>query len=294
MKKKIIVTIKELRVQIILLIISVFLICKFSSAPLMVGWMTFFLRPQEKTMAFEVFRIMESLSLAYIASLIFYLVVDYIPKKKAEEKAFELLKPHLVSLFMWMNGINSYFKCVMNVTDFSTVSQEKIKEIDDFYFTNKSKFFAETSYRNGISNRSDIAVFHGAKEIRNNGKLILKVYEDMDAISATMVQASSEVITLLSKIRNSEFLSKIIKVFKDKEESLNGEEVICTYWNFYRDLAEFSSLEMQLAQFDFDKITVEYREATMKEIKEWAEMQIKMREEYPEIEEYLKMINSDK
>ena len=69
----------------------------------------------------------------------------------------------------------------------------------------------------------------------------------MDAISATMVQASSEVITLLSKIRNSEFLSKIIKVFKDKEESLNGEEVICTYWNFYRDLAEFSSLEMQLA-----------------------------------------------
>ena len=32
----------------------------------------------------------------------------------------------------------------------------------------------------------------------------------------------------------------------------------------------------------------------MKEIKEWAEMQIKMREEYPEIEEYLKMINSDK
>lgn len=294
MKKKIIVTIKELRVQIILLIISVFLICKFSSAPLMVGWMTFFLRPQEKTMAFEVFRIMESLSLAYIASLIFYLVVDYIPKKKAEEKAFELLKPHLVSLFMWMNGINSYFKCVMNVTDFSTVSQEKIKEIDDFYFTNKSKFFAETSYRNGISNRSDIAVFHGAKEIRNNGKSILKVYEDMDAISATMVQASSEVITLLSKIRNSEFLSKIIKIFKDKEESLNGEEVICRYLNFYRDLVEFSSLEMQLAQFDFDKITVEYREATMKEIKEWAEMQIKMREEHPEIEEYLKMINSDK
>lgn len=285
MKRKIVKTIKELKIQIILLIIAIFLICKFSSAPLLFERMTFFLRPQEETMSFELFRIMESLSLAYIASLIFYLVVDYIPKKKAEEKAFELLKPHLVSLFMWMDEINSYFKCVMDVTDFSTVSQEKIREIDDFYFTNKSKFFVETTYKNSISNRSDMAVFHGAKEIRDSGKLILKVYEDMDAIPAIMLKVSSELVTLLSKIRSSGFLQKIVRVFEDKEE------VVSRYWNFYRDLAEFSSLELQLAKYNFDKITVEYKEATQKEIKEWIEMQIKMRKEHPEIEEYLKMIN---
>ena len=62
--------------------------------------------------------------------------------------------------------------------------------------------------------------------------------------------------------------------------------------NFYEDLAEFSFLEMQLAQYDFDKITVEYREATKKEIVEWIELQVKMRKEHPEIEEYFKMINS--
>ena len=139
-----------------------------------------------------------------------------------------------------------------------------------------------------------MAVFNGAKEIRNNGKSILKVYKDMDAISATVVQASSELIELLSKIRSSGFLNQIIQNFKDKEESLNGEEIICRYWNFYRDLAEFSSLEMQLAQYDFDKITVEYREATKKEIVEWIELQFKMRKEHPEIEEYLKMINSNR
>ena len=74
MKRRIVLTIKELKIQIILLIISIFLICKFSSAPLLFKWMAFFLRPQEETMGFELFRIMESLSLAYIASLIFYLV----------------------------------------------------------------------------------------------------------------------------------------------------------------------------------------------------------------------------
>ena len=212
MRRKIIIIIKELKVHIILLIISVILICKFSSAPLLFRWMTFFLRPQEGTVAFEVFRIMENLSLAYIASLIFYLVVDYIPKKKSEEKAFELLKPHLVTLFMWMNRINSYFKCVTNITDFSSVSQEKIKEIDDFHFISKSLFYKETSYRNGIKNGSDMAVFHGVKEIKDNGKLILEVYKDMDAISAIMVQASSNLISILSKIRDSKFLEKIINI----------------------------------------------------------------------------------
>ena len=109
-----------------------------------------------------------------------------------------------------------------------------------------------------------------------------------------MVQASSELIELLSKIRSSGFLNQIIQNFKDKEESLDGEEIICRYLNFYRDIAEFSSLEVQLAQYDFDKITVEYKEATQNEIKEWIEMQIKMRKEHPEIEKYLKMINSNR
>ncbi|GFI68739.1 hypothetical protein IMSAG249_00557 [Lachnospiraceae bacterium] len=280
MRRKIIIIIKELKIHIILLIISVILICKFSSAPLLFRWMTFFLRPQEETVAFEVFRIMENLSLAYIASLIFYLVVDYIPKKKSEEKAFELLKPHLVTLFMWMNRINSYFKCVTDITDFSSVSQEKIKKIDDFHFNSKSLFYKETSYRNGIKNGSDIAVFHGVKEIKDNGKLILEVYKDMDAISAIMVQASSSLISILSKIRNSKFLEKIIHIFND-DEVINETEFVYRYFNFYKDMAEFAFLEMQLAQYDFDKITVVYREASESEILEWISLQSKIRKEHP-------------
>lgn len=293
MKRKVFLTIKELKIHIILLIISVSLICKFSSAPLLFEWMTFFLRPQEETVAFEIFRIMENLSLAYIASLIFYLVVDYIPKKKSEEKAFELIKPHLVSLFMWMNRINSYFKCVTNVADFSSLSQDKIKEIDDFHFNSESLFYIETSYRNGTRNGCDMAVFHGAKEIKDNGKLILKVYEDMDAISTTMVQAPSDLISILSKIRDSKFLDKIIHIIND-DEVKNGIEIVCRYFNFYKDLAEFSFLETQLAQYDFDKLTVVYRTASKSEIEEWFRLQIKIRSEHPEFKEYLKIINAKK
>ena len=293
MKRKIILTIKELKIHIILLIISVSLICKFSSAPLLCGWMTFFLRPQEETVAFEFFRIMENLSLAYIASLIFYLMVDYIPKKKSEDKAFELIKPHLVSLHMWMNRINSYFKCVTDVTDFSSISQDKMKEIDDFHFNSERLFYIETSYRNGIKNGCDMAVFHGAKEIKDNGKLILKVYEDMDAISTTMVQAPSDLISILSKIRDSKFLEKIIHIIND-DEMKNGIEMVWRYFNFYKDLAEFSFLEMQLAQYDFDKLTVVYRVASESEIMEWFRLQIKIRGEHPEFEEFLKIFNAKK
>lgn len=295
MKRKIFLIIKELKIHIILLIISISLICKFSSAPLLFGWMTIFLRPQEETVDFEIFRIMENLSLAYIASLIFYLVVDYIPKKKSEEKAFELLKPRLVSLFMWMNRINSYFKCVTNTSDFSSVSQDKIKEIDDFHFNSESLFYIENSYRNGINNGCDMAVFHGSKEIKDNGKLILKVYEDMDEISTIMVQAPSDLISILSKIRVSKFLDTVIHMFNDDEVKNSNEiEIVCRYFNFYKDLAEFSFLEMQLAQYDFDKLTVVYRAASKSEIMEWCRFQTKIRSEHPEFEEYLKIINPQK
>ena len=74
----------------------------------------------------------------------------------------------------------------------------------------------------------------------------------------------------------------------------NGTEIVWRYFNFYKDLAEFSFLEMQLAQYDFDKLTVVYRVASESEIMEWFRLQIKIRGEHPEFEEFLKIFNAKK
>ena len=51
-----------------------------------------FQRPNEGTAEYEILRIAENLSLAYIASLIFYILVDYLPNKRDEKRTEKLLE----------------------------------------------------------------------------------------------------------------------------------------------------------------------------------------------------------
>ena len=68
---------KDLWIHMVLIFISLFFICKFSSAPQIFYALGFLLeKPSDGTFQYEVFRILENLSLAYLASLIFYLIVD--------------------------------------------------------------------------------------------------------------------------------------------------------------------------------------------------------------------------
>ena len=83
---------KDLKVHIVLLIVSLLVICKFSDAPPIFDCLAFlFQRPNEGTAEYEILRIAENLSLAYIASLIFYILVDYLPNKRDEKRTEKLL-----------------------------------------------------------------------------------------------------------------------------------------------------------------------------------------------------------
>ena len=83
---------KDLKVHIVLLIVSLLVICKFSDAPPIFFFFSFlFQRPNEGTAEYEILRIAENLSLAYIASLIFYILVDYLPNKRDEKRTEKLL-----------------------------------------------------------------------------------------------------------------------------------------------------------------------------------------------------------
>ncbi len=97
---------KGLKWHIVFLCIAIFFICKFSSAPPLFDELyAFFSRPQEDTIQYELLRIAENLSLAYIASLIFYLIVDYIPLKVEERNTTQILEKHLCPLYMYMDKV---------------------------------------------------------------------------------------------------------------------------------------------------------------------------------------------
>ena len=283
---------KDLKVHIVLLIVSLLVICKFSDAPLIFDCLAFlFQRPNERTAEYEILRIAENLSLAYIASLIFYILVDYLPNKRDEKRTEKLLEKSLTTLYLYMDKVLSYFKFLYNVTDFSTVNKKVAKEIDDFQFPSSPEFLVVESTRNEVADGHHVEWFNAKDEIISAGKAISNALIDIDHILAGN-KMPSQFLTIINEIRISGFLEKMLKVIPGSHIEADGVSIECGYLNFYEDIKNFEILSKQLEKYHFLKLGTNFRKATAQEIKDWAEYQVKTRTEHPEIDAILKQLKS--
>lgn len=95
--------IKKKRLLCFMMIISIFIVMKYSSLPFILGLDSIsfiravFQTPDTNT-GKEVLRIAENLSLAYCTSLLFYIMVDYVPMRQTELKTRKLMDSHLNEL----------------------------------------------------------------------------------------------------------------------------------------------------------------------------------------------------
>ncbi len=275
---------KDLKWHIFLLMVSMFFVCKYSSAPPIFDALNIiFRRPEENTLMYEIIRIAENLSLAYIASLIFYLLVDYIPLIKEEKNTLHLLEKYLFPLYMYMDKINSYFRYATGVSSIKDATDKEIKEIDDFYFSGQTEYLVIKTIRNGNDDGEYVDKFKAKESIIFYAKKIEECIKGIDDI-LMQNKMSSDFCILINRIRSCNFLEKIIKVMAEENEIIvKGHPVLQRYLNFYKDLAEFNDLEEKLKKYNFLKLGTIYRRATSEEIQSWEEHQIEIYKKHPEI-----------
>lgn len=227
----------------VLIFISLFFICKFSSAPQIFYALGFLLeKPSDGTFQYEVFRILENLSLAYLASLIFYLIVDYIPKKREEKHTEKILEKNLTNLYMHMDKVCAYFGFTFGIDNLLRISEEQKKVIDDFCFPNDKEFLMVQHTKSGIHSGQHVELFDAEQEIITAGKGVTKSLKDIDEILEEN-RANMSFISLINEIRNSNFLEKITEIFSSTHIVVEGKIVECRYLNFYSDLIEFYKLK---------------------------------------------------
>lgn len=272
---------KDLIIHLVLLLISFFCICKFSEAPPIFDFLgVFFLRPNEATWQFELFRILDNLSMAYIASLIFYFIVDYIPQKKEEKKTFDVLKDKISFLYTNMSEIIAYFSCATGVDILNEIDDEKKKVVDDFVFPSQPMFVVK-SYSN--SNTESTDSFSGKDIVITIGGIINSTITDIGNILSTR-KAPKEFAFLIDDIRNSGMLEKLTKTMKVSEVKINDEVLSIGYINLYENLLEFLKLWEQLSVYDSQKVKVTYRKATQSEVDKYVQEMLQIRKEFPEID----------
>ena len=93
----------------ILLLFSLFAIAKYSQIPapnwLCAAIKKLLLCPPEGTVAYDFWELFNNISLAYLASIITYVVVQYIPERRKAYKAFSILKGELCVLYAYMSRL---------------------------------------------------------------------------------------------------------------------------------------------------------------------------------------------
>lgn len=206
------------------LLASVLIITKFSDAPVLDFLPNFaktiLIKPRQNTYYFYLFEVINSLSMAYLTSIFFYLIVDYIPQVRKEEKAKTILLDNLVQIFISLDELIHIF--LLNVDVFKDCSQIEEKQVSNIevmqlkeiiYFKKKQ---SDNSYGyDFFQPKSDI--LRTTFKLRNT---IQKLKE-----TPVSINLSFEILSIISDIENNRFLIQAEDIVKEGNVTDEGLKI---------------------------------------------------------------------
>lgn len=266
---KIIRFIKENRLIVILLLISIFFIVKFSEMP----YIKFtpdiiekiFEKPNQGTVWYEVCRLLENLSLAYVASIIFYIIIDYIPKQKMEIKAFNIIKSDLVSLYLYMSEIISSLNTALVLNkDIKDITLDDVKKLDEFKLRNEPVYYFTTSFINGENKGTGHGYFNYYIDTPKYTKLINDKLDKIKKMPCA-INVEFKLLEVLSAIESNHFINQVLEF---KNESLSND-ICIVRMNFGKNYYDFIQSYIELDLFPFDKHTYHKIPMSESETKEY-------------------------
>ena len=242
---------KKMFVLNALLFISIYSVIKFSELPLLVELPIInfiFLKPEVNTEAYEIFRLFENLGLAYISSYVFYILIEYLPNKKMEKKAFELIKSDLINLYMNMSNIIAFLNCKLLITkDIKDIQLDDILSINELCLENKKEYYSQEIYINGIVISHDDLYINVHNYINSSIKNIQDNIDKIKGISCSSY-IETEIIEVLSEIESGNFLNSLLYTLK--KPPINAK---IYHTSLNKDYIRFINSYKLLSNFNFDK-----------------------------------------
>lgn len=275
MKKKL--SIKGIHFVLIFLFIAILIVLKFSSLPtprfLPDKIAIFFEKPNSNTTSYELLRLLENLSLAYIAAFIFYLLIDFFPKQNASKKAFLILRPKFVGIYLDMSQIISHLKMILELKKKNTlISIEDVAPISFYKPEFEKIYYRSTTYlsdKGESGTTKGIFLFH--KDFANIASRIILKVGDVTKLPITF-NADADLVEILSSIESCEFLERCKNLTQGP--LLQSKEH--TKANFGNKFYDFIQLYVRFSKYNFRKISYNYVRLFEKEIHEMQEEQRKV------------------
>lgn len=273
--------VKRHKILSLLFVISVFLMIKNSSIPYFFNPPAFiaFIFDAPKSEFFSgISQMVDVFASAYVTSLLFYYMVDYLPAIKQEEKAKEIISPKLVSLYLYISEL-------LAMIEYSAKKQDlrfpgNVDAMDKLSIKSEEVLCKQRSYKNENENGT---VSYSYNLLKNGDQFRTLVLNTCSEISSTPCFSfcDAQVIDLISEIQ----LSELLRMWPKPDDPLvqfNAKHI-----GLGKGYQHLKTVIERLSKFVDTRLGCEMIDISPEEVKEWQRDQAESLIQHPEIAEML-------
>lgn len=263
-----------------LFVISIFLMIKNSSIPYFFDHPTFisFIFDAPRSSFFSgIAQMTDIFTSAYVTSLIFYYMVDYLPAIKQEKKAKEIIAPKLVNLYLYISELLAMIKYAADQEEL--LHTGNLGDMDNLHFKNKVILCKQKSFKNEVESGTTPYSFDLLKDCDNSRMLILNTCNEISN-TPSFSYCDTQIVHIISKIQLSELL-RILP--KPNDFLLQFDFADVSYLGLGEGYQQLVSIYKDLAYFVDTRLSCEMIKISQEEIEKWQEEQDKSLKEHPEI-----------
>lgn len=275
---------KRHKILFALFLVSIFLMIKNSSIPYFFDppAVISFIFDAPKTEFFSgVAQMIDIFASAYVTSLMFYYMVDYLPAIKQEKKTKEILSPKLVSLYLYISELLAMIE--YSAKQENLLQTGNIADMDNLNIRDKVVFCKKRSFKNEVESGTAPHSYNLLKDCNKYRTLIL---DTCGAISCTpsFSYCDTQVIHIISEIQLSELLRMLPK---PDDFMLQFDFVDIAYMGLGEGYQHLKSVCNELSSFVDPKLGCEMIDISQQEIDTWQNQQAETLKQRPELAQIL-------
>lgn len=271
--------VRQHRLLTIIFVVCIFLMLKNSSIPYLFVPPTFisfvFDKPQSDFLL-GVAQLVDIFSSAYVTSLIFYFMVDYLPAIKQEKKAEEIVGPKLVSLYLYISELLAMIEY--------TAKQEKLwqtgnnDELDNLPIKDRTILCKRTTFKNGQNSGTGAHSYNILKDFDKYRELILNICNEITSVPS-FSYCDPQLVHIISEIE----LSELLRMLPRSNDILTRLDLNVSYVGLGKGFQALLEVKNELTNFVETRLDYQMIDISQEEIQKWQQQNAEALEQHPEI-----------
>ena len=219
-----------------------------------------------------IFQFVDIFASAYVTSLIFYVMVDYIPSKRREKKTKQIVDAKLASIYLYLSEF-------LSMIDYSAELANTSDNLNEVVFSNEIVYCKRTTIKDGVEQATITYSYNLLKDCNKYKNLILDSARSLSGV-LSFSYCDSEIIDVISEIQ----LIDLFQIIPPANEYyLNTQNIAPACIGTNEDCKKLKSLKDKLGKHISVRLDYQYHSISEDELAQSMDEQLKTLMENPEI-----------